>query len=152
MKKALKHVMIIIPIAIAVFFISFAFEDKTTFEYNSTFEEQPAVYITKYGDCYHSIGCHYLNQSRIEKGLYEVQKSGYRECSYCGGHSYGTIQVEHREYYEVQYYRDAILYSALRMVVYTTVIYLLVLYCIYERSKNPSEEENCDRAGDREDT
>lgn len=148
MKKVLKHLLIIIPIAIAVFLISFAFEDKTTYDYNSTYEEQPAVYVTKYGDCYHSITCHYLSQSQIEKGLYEAQKSGYRACSYCGGRSYGTIQVEHREYYEVPYYRDAILYSTLRMVVFTTVIYLLVLYCLYERRKNAKEENNCDGSRD----
>ena len=89
---------------IIIFSISFALEDKTIYDYTSTYEEQPAVYVTKYGDCYHSISCHYLSQSMIEKGLYEAFDNGYRACSHCNGISHGTVQVEHREYYEVRVY------------------------------------------------
>lgn len=54
-------------------------------------QKEPLVYVTKYGECYHSAGCHYLD-SIIEKGLYEAQKEGYRACSYCHGIPNGTIE------------------------------------------------------------
>lgn len=132
MKKILKHVSIILVMMLIIFSVSFVLEDKTSYEYTSRYEEQPAVYVTKYGDCYHSIGCHYLSQSMREKGLYEALDSGYRACSYCKGISYGTTQVEHREYYEVTDYTNAITYSCLRAVFITLVIYLLFLGLKYQ--------------------
>ena len=56
------------------------------------FSKEPLVYVTKYGECYHSAGCHYLD-SVIEKGLYEAQKEGYRACSYCHGLHNGEIEI-----------------------------------------------------------
>lgn len=55
-------------------------------------QKEPLVYVTKYGECYHSAGCHYLD-SVIEKGLYEAQKEGYRACSYCHGLHNGEIEI-----------------------------------------------------------
>ena len=127
---------------LTIFSISFAFEDKTSYEYTSTYEEQPAVYVTKYGDCYHSIGCHYLSQSMIEKGLYEARDKGYRACSYCNGTSCGTVQVEHREYYEVTDYSNAISYSCLRAVFITMVLYLLFLGLKYQDKLNGDKNES----------
>ena len=124
MKRVFKHIAIIFPIALGVFLISFAVEDKTLYKYTSTYEEQPAVFVTKYGDCFHSGSCHYLSQSRIEKGLHEAIISGYRPCTHCDGKSYRTIQVEHREYYEVTSYRNAIIFSSIRMLLITPIIYL----------------------------
>lgn len=132
---------------IIIFFISFAFEDKISYEYKSTYDEQPAVYVTKYGDCYHSIGCHYLSQSMIKKGLYEARDKGYRACSYCNGISYGTVQVEHREYYMVVDYTDAICYSCLRAVYITLTVYLLFLGIKYQ-NKLKKEENETDGQGD----
>ena len=122
-----------------VFTISFVFEDKTSYEYTSTFEEQPAVYITEHGNCYHSVDCHYLSQSKIEKGLYEVKAKGYRECSYCNGYSKSVIQVELIKYYEVTDYTNAFLYSCLRAVLATPIMYIIVLYVV---EKNTSQEED----------
>jgi len=136
LKKALKHVFIIFAMMIIIFSISFALEDKTIYDYTSTYEEQPAVYVTKYGDCYHSISCHSLSQSMIEKGLYEALDNGYRACSHCNGISHGTVQVEHREYYEVTDYTNAISYSCLRAVYITLVIYLLLLGLKYQDKLN----------------
>ena len=140
MKTLIKHVAFILAMVLAIFLVSFALEDKTSNEYKSSFEEQPAVYVTKYGDCYHSIGCHYLSHSMIEKGIYEAREKGYRACSYCGGNSYGTTRVEYRTYYEVKDYSNAILYSVLRAIGITTVIYLIILWIIYERKKNGENE------------
>ena len=142
LNKIVKHVVIILSMILTIFSISFAFEDKTSYEYTSTYEEQPAVYVTKYGDCYHSIGCHYLSQSMIEKGLYEARDKGYRACSYCNGTSYGTVQVEHREYYEVVDYSNAISYSCLRAVFITMVLYLLFLGLKYQDKLNGEKNES----------
>ena len=142
LKKAWKHVAIIFAIMAAIFSISFLFEDKTSYDYISTYEEQPAVYVTKYGDCYHSGYCHYLNQSKIEKGLYEAQDKGYRACSYCGGQSHSTIQVEYREYFKVTDYTNALFYSGLRAVVYAPVLYLIGLWIVQQRKENGEESEN----------
>ena len=142
MKKALKHVFIILAMMIIIFSISFALEDKTVYDYTSTYEEQPAVYVSKYGDCYHSISCHYLSQSMIEKGLYEALDNGYRACSHCNGISHGTVQVEHREYYEVTDYTNAISYSCLRAVYITLVIYLLLLGLKYQDKLNGEKNES----------
>jgi hypothetical protein len=119
--------------------ISFALEDKTAYESTSTYEEQPAVYVTKYGDCYHSITCHYLTQSMIEKGLYEARDKGYRACSYCGGQSCGTTVVEHKTYYEIKDYSNAITYSLLRSIAYTAILYLIVLWILQQRKLNEEE-------------
>ena len=144
--KIIKYTLGLLAVFIVVFLVSFALEDKTEYKYNSTYEEQPLVYVTKYGDCYHSINCHYLSQSRIEKGLYQAQKSGYRACSYCDGIPYDTTLVEHREYYEVTSYTNAILYSLIRSVIGTIIVALLGAYVIYSRnhetdSKPPEEQK-----------
>ena len=140
MKTVMKHILIILSTMIVIFTISFTIEDKTAYEYTSTYEEQPAVYVTKYGDCYHSITCHYLSQSMIEKGLYEARDKGYRACSYCGGQSYDTTVVEHKTYYEIKDYSNAITYSLLRSIAYTTILYLIVLWIFQQRKLNEAED------------
>ena len=100
MKRNTKYIPIILSIFLIIFTISFVLEDKTSFECTSTFEEQPMIYITEYGNCYHSVDCHYLRQSKIEKGLYEAKANGYMECSYCHGCSKSVIRVELIKYYE----------------------------------------------------
>lgn len=55
------------------------------------------VYVTNYGDCYHSGSCGYLHTSKIAIGLQEARNSGYRACSSCGGRSSGTIYIEGRD-------------------------------------------------------
>lgn len=54
--------------------------------------EEPCVYVTKTGDCYHSKSCHYLYSSRAI-GIEVAKGKGYRACSQCGGRSVGTIRV-----------------------------------------------------------
>ena len=144
MKRSTKQFVIIIFIVLMIFIVSFVLEDKTSYNYNSTSEEQPAVYITEYGNCYHSADCHYLSQSKIEKGLYEVKSKGYKACSYCKGYSKNVIQVEIIEYYEVTDYTNAFFLSFLRAVIVTPVIYIIVLYIMEEKNTN-QEEDKIDR-------
>lgn len=53
---------------------------------------EPLVYVTKTGDCYHSLGCGYL-RSIIPIGLEQAKKAGYWACSACDGEPTGTIEV-----------------------------------------------------------
>lgn len=142
MKRNTKYILIILSILLIVFTISFVLEDKTSYNYISTFEEQPAVYITEYGNCYHSVYCHYLSQSKIEKGLYEVKSKGYKACSYCKGYSKNVIQVEIIEYHEVTDYMNAFFLSFLRAVLVTPVIYIIVLYIMKEKNTSQEEDKN----------
>ena len=116
MKNVLKRLAIIVPIVLAIFFISFAYEDKTRTEYRTVYEEQPLIYVTRTGDCYHSYGCRYLSRSRIPKGLYQAEESGYRCCSVCDGVAFETMQVAIREPYEVEDYSVAIFFSIAKVV------------------------------------
>ena len=41
------------------------------------------VYITTYGECYHTAYCQYLNKSSVSISLSTAIKKGYRRCSVC---------------------------------------------------------------------
>ena len=71
------------------------------YEVITRYESQPRVYVTNYGDCYHSGDCHYLHSSKIATGLNKARQEGYYACSYCGGIAYGTIEVPYYERVEI---------------------------------------------------
>lgn len=58
-------------------------------------ETEPLVYVTTYGENYHSGGCHYTSSSRHAIGRQKAITQGYTACSYCRGRSYQTITVEY---------------------------------------------------------
>ncbi len=133
MKNTFKHLVCIVLIMIAIFFISFVYADKTRTEYRTSYEEQPLVFVTKSGECYHSVGCCYLIQSKIPKGLEQARDSGFRCCSVCNGIASGTILVEVTEPYQVTDYTFAILSSLTRVFLFTP----LICFPIYKiRNKN----------------
>ena len=134
--------VLILSIMLTIFIISIVFEDKISYEYISTFENQPAVYVTEYGNCYHSADCYYLSQSKIEKGLYEAKEKGYRECKHCGSYSHGVTKVEHIEYFEITDYTNAFLFSCLRALLITPILYLTVIRIFEQRKLNRGEDEN----------
>lgn len=140
MRNLWKHLIIIVPVVLAIFFISFAFEDKTKTEYRTVYETQPLVYVTKTGDCYHSGDCHHLSRSAYPKGLYQAQNSGYRACNTCGGRSYSTIQVQRQEPYEVEYYAYAIFFSVAKVVFIAPVICIPIIRLL-ERTKYFDEDD-----------
>ena len=100
-KSIFKHLTLISFIALAVFLISFVYEDKTRIEYLILYEEQPLIFVTTTGECYHSNTCQYVSQSKIEKGLYEAINCGFRCCSVCHGMANGRTMVEIIVPYEV---------------------------------------------------
>lgn len=54
-------------------------------------KSEPKVYITDYGDYYHSSDCQYLYESKTAIGKYKAEILGYYACSVCGGKSNGYI-------------------------------------------------------------
>lgn len=74
--------------------LGFLFDKKNpTYESIPYVVEEPKVYVTNYGDCYHSSDCSYLHSSRVAKGKDKAQEQGYRACSRCYGIASGTIEV-----------------------------------------------------------
>jgi hypothetical protein len=54
-------------------------------------KSETKVYITDYGDYYHSSDCQYLYKSKTAIGKYKAEILGYYACSVCGGKSNGYI-------------------------------------------------------------
>ena len=54
-------------------------EDKTS---NQVDKDDPIVYVTRTGQCYHSSYCSYLRRSKIPMKLSEARRY-YRPCSKC---------------------------------------------------------------------
>ena len=102
---------------------------KPTYEYETTYETQPKVYVTNYGEKYHNTSCHYL-QSRNAKGLTEARKAGYTACSYCHGIPSGTIEVAHRTRIEIPP-KPTSIWSAVGTSAGVSIIPALIIgYCL----------------------
>lgn len=140
MKKTLRHLAIILPIVLVVFFMTFAFEEKTRTEQRVFYEEQPLVYVTKTGECYHSYGCNYLSRSRIPKGLYEAKREGYQRCSICDGVAYGTVQVATEAPYEIADLSCTVFFSLAKTACITPLIYFPV-YKLLKRTNYYNDEK-----------
>ena len=93
--KLLKYIGIGVLLFALAFSIMFFLSDKTEYKTIDNYVQEPRVYVTDYGECYHSYDCHYLSQSRNAKGLYSAQSQGHRACSHCNGMPYGTIEVNY---------------------------------------------------------
>ena len=56
-------------------------------------DNEVVVYITMYGECYHSENCSYINR-KSEITLLKAINKGYRKCSHCHGTSSEKMWVE----------------------------------------------------------
>ena len=93
-KKVGLFLLISISLITVIMGISFWSNDKNpTYENVPYTVEEARVYVTNYGDCYHSSDCSYLHSSRVAKGKDKAQEQGYRACSRCYGIASGTIEV-----------------------------------------------------------
>ncbi len=117
MLKIVLRAIIVLIISAAVFVAVFFAADKTDYSYTSTYVEEPKVYVTDYGRCYHHISCHNLRRSSNPKGKFEAEGHGYRACSYCNGRAKGTIVVEYREYYSIVNYTKAVIPAIIHALV-----------------------------------
>ena len=134
--RIIKHILI----ALLLFFISFSIvffrADKTEYYTEESWVEEPRVYVTEYGHCYHSCDCHYISRSWTEKGIYYARSKGYRACSYCKGTPNGTIQVNYYKTEEKDITNEAvsqsISFAFLAVAIYTVVC---VIICICEKKQ-----------------
>lgn len=142
LKRIDARVVVILLISIVAFVIAFMVTDKKSYEYTSSYQEEPRVYVTKTGECYHHISCRYLYNSIIEKGLMQAQSQGYVACSRCGGEAFGEIRVEYREYYSVIDYSRAITNGIIYMVIMAVVaiIIISIIECEQERQNSGFEK------------
>ncbi len=92
--QVLIFILITIPIVFAIAGLNYLDEKN-----NPKYEQVPytvieeRVYVTRYGDCYHSTDCSYLHSSKIAMGKNKARASGYYACSRCYGKPNGTIEV-----------------------------------------------------------
>lgn len=113
---------------------------EPTIEYETTYETQPKVYVTDYGEKYHNTSCHYL-LSRNAKGLTEARNAGYTACSYCHGTPSGTIEVAHRERVEIPPEPTSI-WDAVGTAAFVAVIPALIIgYCLSPKLFPVKEDE-----------
>ena len=81
-KKIVKHILLslgVVGIIISLLIGLGLLFDKNNPTYESVpyTVEEPKVYVTKYGDCYHSYDCSYLHSSMIAKGKDKAREQGY---------------------------------------------------------------------------
>lgn len=128
--RTLKCFVSGIIIFVSVFSLLFFLSNKTKNHTVVNKVEEPLVYVTDYGKCYHSEDCHYLSKSRRAKGLYYVTSRGYRACFYCSGIPYGTIKVN---YYETEII-DATDEVVIKSIIFASVsVTVYALWCVYRK-------------------
>lgn len=103
-QKIIKHAIIIILLCIPMAFLSYAIirlNNPNSYKTETVTATEPRVYVTTYGEKYHSGGCSYLSKSAIPIGKQEAISKGYTACSRCGGKASGTIDVKYTKQVEV---------------------------------------------------
>lgn len=103
-QKIATHIVIIILLCIPMAFLSYAIirlNNPTSYKTETVTTTEPRVYVTTYGEKYHSAGCSYLAKSSRAIGKQEAISKGYTACSRCGGRSSGTIEVNYTRKVEV---------------------------------------------------
>lgn len=95
-RNLIKHIVIIILLCIPTAFLWYEIIERNNSVYYKTetvTATEPCVYVTAYGERYHSSGCSYLSKSKIPMGMQEAVSKGYTACSRCGGKPNGMISV-----------------------------------------------------------
>lgn len=102
--KLIIHIVIVILLCIPMAFLWYAIinsNNPTSYKTETVTATEPRVYVTTYGERYHSAGCSYLSKSQIPMGKQEAISKGYSACSRCGGRASGTITVTYKKQVEV---------------------------------------------------
>ena len=131
-KKIAMHIVIVIILCIPMSFIWYAIinsNGSTSYETETVTATEPRVYVTSYGEKYHSNGCQYLYKSAHAMGKQEAISKGYTACSKCGGRSSGTITVTYTKKVEVDNTTKNI-WGAIAIAVLTTPLAYLFIYAL----------------------
>ena len=126
-----KRIGLFLIISILIITISlglgFLFDkNNPTYESVPYVVEEPKVYVTNYGDCYHSSDCSYLHSSRIAKGKDKAQEQGYRACSKCYGVANGTIEVTYYKQVEKDMTSEIITKSIIGGLVVSLIVCVFI--------------------------
>ena len=126
-----KRIGLFLIISILVVNISlglgFLFDrNNPTYESVPYVVEEPKVYVTNYGDCYHSSDCSYLHSSRVAKGKDKAKEQGYRACSRCYGIASGTIEVTYYKQVEKDMTNDIITKSIVGGLIISAIIFVFI--------------------------
>lgn len=97
-----------------------------TYESVSYTVEEARVYVTDYGECYHSSTCSYLHSSRNAIGKNKARSQGYYACSRCNGIPNGTIDVTYYQRVEKDMTNEIIRGSIVGGLVIGAIIYLIL--------------------------
>ena len=104
----------------------FANSKRPTYESVPYTVEEARVYVTDYGDCYHSSTCSYLRSSRNAIGRNKARSQGYYACSRCKGVANGTIDVIYYQKVEKDMTNEIIWGSIVGGLVVSAIIYVLI--------------------------
>ena len=119
--------LISISLITVIMGISFWSNDKNpTYESVPYTVEEARVYVTNYGDCYHSSTCSYLHSSKIAIGKDKARNQGYYACSRCSGISNGTIDVTYYKQVEKDITTDIITKSVFGGLIISAIIYVFI--------------------------
>ncbi len=138
-QKFIKHTIIVILICIPMAFLwYFIINANSTPSYKTetVTATEPRVYVTTYGDRYHSAGCSYLAKSQHAMGKHEATSKGYTACSRCGGRSSGTISVTYTKKIEVDSTAKNIWGAIGLSVLCTPLAYLFIYVLVADHIEN----------------
>lgn len=116
--------MVLIPTSLWLGFLYD--ENHPTYESVPYTVEEPKVYVTQYGDCYHSADCSYLHSSRVAKGKDKAKEQGYRACSRCYGIASGTIEVTYYKQVEKDMTKSIVIQSIIGGLLVGVVVYAII--------------------------
>ncbi len=126
-KKVGLFLLISISLITVIMGISFWSNDKNpTYENVPYTVEEARVYVTNYGDCYHSSDCSYLHSSRNAIGKNKARSQGYYVCSRCNGIPSGTIEETYYQQVEKDMTSEIVWGSIVGGVVVSAIIYVLI--------------------------
>ena len=127
LKKIGLYLMISLAMITIIMGISFWGNAKNpTYESVPYTVEEARVYITDYGECYHSSTCSYLHSSRNAIGKNKARSQGYYACSRCNGIPNGTIDVTYYQRVEKDMTNEIIWGSIVGGLVVSAIIYVLI--------------------------
>ena len=139
--KILKFIGIGVLLFVLVSSITYLVSDKIEYIKVDNFVEEPRVYVTDHGECYHTSGCHYL-QSRNAIGLDKAKSQGYRACSYCKGVPSGTIDVNYYKTEIKDITNDVVIQSIIFASISTTVYAVgCVVYYLYDKHEKEKGQQ-----------
>lgn len=131
-QKIIKHAIIVIILCIPMAFLWYVIinaNSTPSYKTETVTATEPRVYVTTYGDRYHSAGCSYLAKSQHAMGKQEAISKGYTACSRCGGRASGTISVTYTKKIEVDGTAKNI-WGAIGLSVLCTPLAYLFIYCL----------------------